>query len=105
MDVYTALADPTRRKIVEMIATSGRLSASDISDKFTISPPAISQHLKILREAKVIDMEKRAQQRIYSINPLSIDEISVWIEKLKKRWEEKFSRLDKLLEKEKRKNK
>jgi DNA-binding transcriptional ArsR family regulator len=100
MDIYQALADPTRRQIVEMIAYKGSLSASDIASNFKISPPAISQHLKVLREAKVVDMEKRAQQRIYSINPLSIEEISHWIEKLKKRWEAKFTRLESILEKE-----
>lgn len=103
MDIYQALADPTRRQIVELLAAHKQLSATQISQKFQMSPPAISQHLKVLREAKVVDMEKRAQQRIYSINPLSIDEISQWIEKLKKRWEEKFSRLDEILEEEKKK--
>lgn len=102
MDIFTALADPTRRHIIEILANKGRLTASDISDKFHVSPPAISQHLKVLREAKLVDMEKRGQQRIYSINPLSIEEISRWIEKLKKRWEEKFSRLDNLLDKKRR---
>ncbi len=101
MDVYHALADPTRRHIVELLAAHKQLSATQISDKFNMSAPAVSQHLKILREAHVVDMEKRAQQRIYTINPLSIDEISQWIEKLKKRWEEKFSRLDELLKNEK----
>jgi DNA-binding transcriptional ArsR family regulator len=103
MDIYQALADPTRRRIVELLAASKQLSATQISDKFDMSAPAVSQHLKILREARVVDMEKRAQQRIYSINPLSIEEISLWIEKLKKRWEEKFSRIDKILEEEKSK--
>jgi DNA-binding transcriptional ArsR family regulator len=103
MDIYTAIADPTRRHIVEMLARNGHLSASDISSHFKISPPAVSQHLKVLREAKIVDMEKRAQQRIYSINPMSIEEISQWIEKVKKRWEEKFSRLENILEKEKKK--
>lgn len=103
MDIYQALADPTRRHIVELLASHKQLSATQISKEFNMTPPAISQHLKILREALVVDMEKHAQQRIYSINPLSIEEILQWIEKLKKKWEEKFSRLDKLFEEHKRK--
>jgi DNA-binding transcriptional ArsR family regulator len=103
MDTYQALADANRRKIIELIAIKGHLTATDISSNFNISAPAISQHLKVLREAKLVDMEKRAQQRIYSINPLTISEIEQWIGRLKKKWEEKFSRLDKLLEIEKRK--
>ena len=73
MDTFQALADPTRRHIIEMIAAKGTLSASDISNKFKISPPAISQHLKVLRETKLVAMEKRAQQRLYTINTSSLD--------------------------------
>lgn len=97
MDVFNALADPNRRHIVELLAASGQLSASDISDKFKISSPAISQHLKVLREAKLIDMEKRAQSRIYSINPASLGELEAWVRKMKVQWEERFARLDKVL--------
>ena len=103
MDTFVALAEPRRREIVEMIATHGQMSASDISDQFEISAPAISQHLKVLRESELLTMEKRAQQRIYRINADKIDEIEVWIKKLKKAWEERFERLDSLLHGEKEK--
>lgn len=99
MDAFTALAEPKRREIIELIALKGSLTASDISSNFTISAPAISQHLKILREARLVDMEKRAQSRIYTINSDSLSQVEEWIHKLKERWEEKFSRLDTLLEK------
>ena len=69
MDMFSALAEPTRRSILEMLASEGRLSASEIADRFPVSAPAISQHLKVLREAKLVQVEKRAQQRIYEINP------------------------------------
>lgn len=101
--MYAALAEPTRRNILELLANSGQMSASEISNKFHTSPPAISQHLKILREAKLIVMEKRAQKRIYTLNPLSIKEMEAWIHKLGKLWDERFSALDKLLVVEKKK--
>lgn len=101
MDMYQALADPTRRHIIELLAEYQQLTATQISQKFDMTAPAVSQHLKVLRESKLVDMEKRAQQRIYTINPASIEQISQWIEKLKKMWEEKFDRLDELLKKEK----
>ena len=69
MDIFFALAEPTRRTIVEMLARNGPLSVTDISARFPISSPAISQHLKVLREAQVVLVEKRAQQRIYLLNP------------------------------------
>lgn len=97
MDTFQAIADPNRRHIIELIASKGKLSATDISDKFKISPPAISQHLKVLREAKLVDMEKHAQQRIYTINTHSLLEIEKWTGKIREQWEAKFSRLDKVL--------
>lgn len=103
MDMYAALAEPTRRNILELLANSGQMSATDIANKFHSTPPAISQHLKVLREAKLVDMEKRAQQRIYTLNTISIKEMEEWIAKLGKLWDARFSALDKLLEKEKEK--
>jgi DNA-binding transcriptional ArsR family regulator len=103
MDMFTALADPTRRDILEMLAIKGQLAAGDIYDRFDISAPAISQHLKVLREADLVRVEKQAQLRLYKINPAKISEFEHWIEKLRQSWEEKFSRLDALLEREKQK--
>ena len=99
MDTFSALADPNRRRIIELIAYSGKLTATDISIKFNISAPAISQHLKVLREAKLIDMEKKAQQRIYTINKSSLEDVEDWILQMKNVLEERYNRLDTLLEK------
>lgn len=99
MDIFNALADHNRRRIIELLASSGKLSATDISEKFKVSPPAISQHLKVLREAKLVDMEKRAQQRIYTINTSSLEQLEIWAHKMKAMWEKKFTNLDKLLAK------
>ena len=99
-DIFSALADPTRRTIIEMLATNGQLSASDISNKFHVSPPAISQHLKVLRETNLVQVEKRAQQRIYQINLEKIDELESWVKQMKQHWEERFDALDKALAEE-----
>lgn len=99
MDTYQALAEPRRREILELLAKSGRLTATDISNNFKISPPAISQHLKVLREAKLVDMEKRAQSRIYTINTKNLHEIEIWIDKINKMWNQKFDRLERVLNK------
>ncbi|MDQ3099085.1 MAG: metalloregulator ArsR/SmtB family transcription factor [bacterium] len=103
MDIFTVLAEPTRRNILEMLASKGQLSASDISDQFKVSPPAISQHLKVLREAELVTMEKRAQQRIYAINPKPMLEMEEWLKRMKRMWNERFDALDRLLEVEKKK--
>ena len=93
MDIFTALAEPTRRTIIEMLAEKGELSATDISDQFDSSPPAISQHLKVLREAKLVRMEKRSRQRIYQINPSAMQELGQWMKR--------FDRLEKILQENK----
>ena len=85
MDIFAALAQPNRRHIIEILASRGQLSASDISDKFYISPPAISQHLKVLRDAKLVQVEKQAQKRLYQINPQKMIELEVWLNRLKKK--------------------
>ena len=74
MDVFAAIAQPTRRSILEMLAGSGQLSVADIAGRFRVSPPAISQHLKVLREARLVRMQKRKQQRIYEINPQAVQD-------------------------------
>lgn len=97
MDVYQALAEPTRREIVAMLAGKGQLSASSISDHFSVSAPAISQHLKVLREAELVVMEKRAQKHIYTINTRTLHQVEDWARKMRVVWEERFERLDTLL--------
>jgi DNA-binding transcriptional ArsR family regulator len=103
VDKFSALSDPTRRKIIEMLAKNGPMSATDICDNFKVSPPAISQHLKALREAALVRMEKRAQQRIYQLNPDAMLELEGWAKGLHQLWEQRFDALDALLEKEKSK--
>lgn len=103
MDVFSALADPTRRKILEMLASKGELSATEIYEQFPVSRPAISQHLKVLREAELVSVEKRAQQRIYRVNPHTVLEVESWARRLAHIWEQRFDALDKLLQAEQEK--
>ena len=103
MDVFDALAEPTRRKILEMLASRGELSATEIYDKFQVSHSAISQHLKVLREANLVHMEKRAQQHIYRINPNAVLALEDWAKHLTELWSQRFEALDALLQAEKEK--
>jgi DNA-binding transcriptional ArsR family regulator len=105
MDIFSALSDPTRREILEMLADAGQLSATEIYDKFQVSHPAISQHLKALREANLVLVEKRAQQRIYRINPETMHTLESWINRMTRLWEERFEALEKVLLEEQEKNK
>ena len=102
MDVFYALADPTRRKILELLADQGKLPASEIYAHFSASAPAISQHLKVLREAGLVKMEKRAQQHIYQINPQAMLEVEDWSKQLTQLWNQRLDALDELLKVEKK---
>jgi len=101
MDMFVALADPIRRHILEILATRGELSATAIYEQFSVSPQAVSQHLKILREAHLVEMEKRAQKRVYRLNPQTLSQFEAWVQQTRQRWSERFDALDQVLEREK----
>ena len=103
MDIFVALSDPTRRAILEILASNGELSATAIYEHFSVSPQAISQHLKALREAKLVVMEKRAQKHLYRLNQETLSQFEAWVQQTRQRWEERFSALDTVLEREKQK--
>ena len=103
MDMFVALADPTRRNILELLATRGELSATAIYEQFPVSPQAVSQHLKVLREAHLVEMEKRAQKRVYRLNPQALSQFEAWVTHMQQRWSERFNALDTVLEREKQK--
>jgi predicted transcriptional regulator len=85
---------------VEILVHRGKLSASEICDEFDVTPQAISQHLRVLREADVIRMEKSAQRRLYAFNPRSMNQIQSWAAEMTKTWNSRLDRLDKALKEE-----
>jgi len=98
-----ALADPTRRNILELLANNGELAATAIYEQFPVSPQAVSQHLKVLRETHLVEMEKRAQKHVYRLNPQTLSQFETWVQHMQQRWEERFAALDIVLEREKKK--
>jgi DNA-binding transcriptional ArsR family regulator len=103
MDIFVALADPTRRNILELLANSGELADTAIYEQFPVSPQAVSQHLKVLREANLVEMEKRAQKHLYRLNPQTLSQFEAWVQQMQQRWSERFDALDIVLEREKKK--
>ena len=100
MNGLTALADPTRQRIVEMLA-SGALCSGDIASRFELSAPAVSQHLKTLREAKLVRVRAQAQKRIYELNPEGVAELSDWVARIQAFWTPKLDALEAALKKDK----
>ncbi len=96
MDTFTALADPTRRHIIEVLAV-GESSFGDLAERFEMSRPAVSQHLKVLRDAGIVTARADAQRRIYRLNNDSLDEIEAWVGKVREFWSQRLDRLEQLL--------
>ena len=92
MQGFAALADPTRRRIVEMLATR-ELAAGEIARRFDMTAPAVSQHLKLLRESGLVQVRRDAQRRIYALDPSGLAELDAWLARFRRFW---ISRVDAL---------
>jgi DNA-binding transcriptional ArsR family regulator len=101
VDSFAALADPTRRQIVEKLA-HGPLSSGEIAGQFAISAPAISQHLKALRAAKLVRVRAEAQRRIYELDRDGVEQLAAWVDELRAFWGGKFDALEAALRASKR---
>ncbi len=95
----TALADPTRQRIVEMLA-AGALSSGDIASHFALTPPAVSQHLKTLRQARLVRVRPEKQKRIYELNQEGVGELAEWIDRIRAFWNPRLDALEAALKKD-----
>ena len=99
MIALRALSDPTRQRIVEMLAT-GALSSGEIAGRFALSPPAISQHLKTLKQARLVSVKVDRQKRIYSLDPAGVEEVSEWVARIRAFWNPRLDALEAALKKD-----
>jgi DNA-binding transcriptional ArsR family regulator len=88
-----ALADPTRRKIVELLA-DGEQDAGSIATRFPVSRPAISRHLRVLREAGLVRVRPDAQRRLYALEPAPLAELDEWLDRYRGFWANRLDALD-----------
>ena len=102
-ELFGAISDPTRRSIIGLLASHGEMAASEIYHNFEMSNPAVSQHLKTLRDADLVRVEKDAQKHLYSLNADRMRDLGEWVKGTTDLWKERFDKLDRLLESEKRK--
>ena len=84
MDALSCLADPTRRKIIELLS-QGERSAGDLAGNFDMSGPAVSQHLGALRSARLVAVRREAQRRIYRIDPEGLASLDAWLQAVRGR--------------------
>ncbi len=96
MQSLLAIADPTRRRMVELLAISER-TAGELVREFDLSAPAISQHLNVLREAGLVSTRAEGQSRIQTLNPDGLDELEDWLEKTLSVWSRRLDALEREL--------
>lgn len=96
MDSFAALSDMTRRRIIEFLGP-GELAAGDIAAQFDLSGPAISQHLKTLREAGLVRVRVDAQRRIYSLDPAGMAAMDDWFQRMRRFWQGRLDALEQAL--------
>jgi DNA-binding transcriptional ArsR family regulator len=99
MIALQALSDPTRQRIVEMLAT-GALTSGEIARRFELSPPAISQHLKTLKLAHLVSVRVDKQKRIYALDPAGVEEVSEWVARIRAFWNPRLDALEAALKKD-----
>ena len=97
-DIFQAIADPVRRDIIELLAEDA-LTVNAVAEKFDVSRPAISKHLKILKECEVIDFQQKGRERYCIIQPKTLVPAFLWMEQYKELWESKLDSFEKYLNK------
>ena len=101
MDTFSVVADPTRRAMLDLLVKHERSAGELVSTFPDISQPAVSKHLRILKDAGLVDMRVHAQQRIYTLQPKGLAELDAWIAKYKVFWSDKLDSLERHLDKNK----
>ena len=93
MEALAALADPTRREIVALLARR-ELAAGELAARFPVSRPAISRHLRVLREAGLVRDRADGRSRLYSLDPGPLQELDDWLEPYRDLWARRLDALD-----------
>lgn len=97
-DVFQAIADPNRRAILGLLA-SQKLTLNGVAEKFRISRPAVSRHIKILAECGLVDVRQKGRERYCEARLNKLNEVSDWVEHYRKLWEARLDALDEYLNK------
>lgn len=103
-DVFQAIADPTRRAILLLVASQS-LTAGAIAANFDTARPTVSKHLAILTECELLEQEYTGREVYYHVNPKKLQEVTDFVEQFRKMWDERFDKLESVMKKHKSKNK
>ncbi|MGY1710052.1 ArsR/SmtB family transcription factor [Geodermatophilus sp. SYSU D00758] len=93
MEALAVLADPTRRQLLALLR-AGELPAGELAGRFPVSRPAISRHLRVLREAGLVTCREDGRRRLYALDPRPLRELDDWLEPYRDLWARRFDALD-----------
>lgn len=97
VETFAALAEPNRFRIVELLR-GGPRTVNEIGERLDLNQPQVSKHLRVLKEAGLVEVEPRAQQRVYELRARPLRELHDWLDRYRKVWDARFEALDELLE-------
>ncbi len=95
--VFHALADPTRREILDLLRSTER-SAGEVAARFPVSRPAVSRHLRVLRQARLVIQRKDARSRVYRLDPEGLREVDKWLDNYRVFWAARMHQLKRYVE-------
>jgi DNA-binding transcriptional ArsR family regulator len=98
-DVFLAIADPTRRRMLEMRRADEK-PATELARSFRISQPSVSQHLRVLREAGLVSVVPEGKTRVYHLDPRPLRELDGWLQRYRKFWATKLDALESFMDEE-----
>ncbi len=96
--IFRAIADPTRRRILQLLAMNA-LTVGSICEQFDLSQPAISQHIRVLRDAGLVEAHAEWRHRTYHVKPERLKAVFDWVRYFEEFWDDALDRLDELIEK------
>jgi DNA-binding transcriptional ArsR family regulator len=95
-ETFAALAEPNRFRIVELLR-AGALTVNEIGARLELNQPQVSKHLRVLKESGLVEVEPRAQQRVYELRAAPLRQLHDWLERYRALWDARFEALDQLL--------
>jgi DNA-binding transcriptional ArsR family regulator len=98
-DIFQAIADPTRREIIKLVSLNS-MTPNSLAEHFDISRQAVSKHIKILSECRLLDQELSGREIYYRLSPAKLKPLDEWLEPFRLMWEKRFKELDKILTKQ-----
>jgi DNA-binding transcriptional ArsR family regulator len=97
---FEVLAEPTRRRILDLLR-DGELSVGELVERIALSQPGVSKHLRVLRDAGLVDVRPQAQRRLYVLRPEPLTEVDAWLEPYRRFWADRLDDLERHLDQKK----